>query len=412
MNKAILFSTLCLLLSLVSCGGDSEPNPLPDEPPIAAGDLARRSCLVYAVADNNLKNYLQTDLNEMLAGAKGVPSDCYMLAYVDDDRSPRILRFFNNAGVGDYETVHIFDREMASCDIEDMREVLEWVQLNYPSSAMDLVLWSHASGWLYDDGRLPQTRSFGDDGSRGEGSCRRMNVEELAALLKDVSPKPERLFFDACFMQCVESAYALRESVDWVVASPAEIPAEGAPYDIILPLFFDPAAGIQDILDAYKASYEGTETGVVLSAVRSSMMQQLATATADVVKRFFSSVLRDACDGVFAYLPGAYFGTSNSYPDFYDINSMMCEQLPYAEYMQWKSVFDAAVPYRSASKSWYSAILDRNYSATEEDYVMVDESWGGVSMYLPDEDSRFEDFNYSFRFCEWYKAAGWEEAGR
>lgn len=90
--------------------------------------------------------------------------------------------------------------------------------------------------------------------------------------------------FDACFMQCAEVAYALRDCANWIIASPAEIPGYGAPYDIVVPLFFDATASPQSIIDAYKAGYEGENTGVVLSAVRCAAMQQFADATAVAVK--------------------------------------------------------------------------------------------------------------------------------
>ncbi len=408
--KRVDFFLLFLLLPLLfSCGGSSDeewglPTILEITPPIEEGSVARRSCLVYIVADNDLKSYAQDDLDEMLAGAVGVPADCYMLAYVDDYDSPRIQRFFNKNGVGASETLYTFDREMASCDTADMRKVLEWVQSYCPAEKMDLIMWSHATGWLFDNGRPPSLYSFGDDWVRGENDIRRMNVEELAALLLKVPQKPERLFFDACFMQCVESAYALRNSADWIIASPAEIPAAGAPYDKILSLLFDESVGLQAIMEAYKAAYTGSGTGVVLSAVRCSQMESLAAVAADAVVGHLSSSMRPQYDGLFAYLPGGKWGYSQKFPNYYDVNSVMLKYLPYDKYKALKEVLDSAVPYRAASDMWVSGVIGRS--------IYLSSSWSGISMYLPKDAALFpNNFNEDFTYCEWYEVAGWREAG-
>ncbi len=410
MGKFLCFS-LSLSLSLflflfASCRDGALEAELPYEPPIAAGETAVRACLVYIVADNNLNSFLQADLTEMCKGAAGVPADCFMLAYVDDAHSPRILRFFNNEGVGDYETVRNFEREMDSCSADDMCEVLEWVKENYPSLKMDLIMWSHATGWLYDDNRRNVSRSFGYDGNRVDAaSPARMNVEELAALLQRVALKPERLFFDACFMQCAESAYALRECADWIIASPAEIPAYGAPYDVIVPLLFDDEAGIQDIIDAYKEAYEGSDTGVVLSAVRCAAMEALASATADVVRECLLPTMHPDYGSLFAYLPGGRWTGGARYPCFYDMNAVMLGCVPFfSEYSKWKAALDAAVPYGCASGSWWSDVVGR--------YVSLSSAWCGISMYLPKDALLYPaNLNEDFAFCEWYEAAGWKEAG-
>lgn len=402
---------LCALLlcTATSCSSDSEDFLLEEvsfyEPPVEMGTLARRTCLVYIVGDNNLSGFIRSDLKEMLAAAASIPSDCYMLAYVDDLESSRMLRFFNNNGVGDSLRVYNFGSEMASCDTVYMRKVMEWTQLNCPAEKMDIVFWSHASGWLYDDGRRPSLYSFGRD--HVGGTIIRSNVEEIAGLLRSLSAKPERVFFDACFMQGVECAYALRNSTDWVIASPAEIPGYGAPYHKVLPLMFDPTVGIQDILNAYKLYYDGSGTGVVLSAVRCAAMEKLSAAVYDAVRGYFPVYMRADYDGLFAYLPGGSWTVDNKFPCFYDINSVMLKYVPYAKYSGFKEALDEAVPYRCASNMWVSGILP-----FKDSEIYLSASWCGLSMYLPKNVALYpNNFNEDFSYTEWYKAAGWDEAG-
>lgn len=408
---AIVISCALLLSLLVSACSDDTPVPTCDDTPlIEAGEEAQRLLLMYIVADNNLDGYAQLDLQEVLQAAHKVPNDCYMLAFVDDGNNARVLRYFNNKGVGDYETVYNFGREVAACDTAEMRVLFDWVEQNYPAKSVDMIFWSHATGWLHDDRRLVRQRSFGYDTAPGdESDCRRMYIEELAGFFKKRGIKLDRLMFDACFMQCAEVAYALRDCADWIIASPAEIPGYGAPYDAVAPLFFDATATPQNIIDAYKADYEGENTGVVLSAVRCAAMQQFADATAVAVKKALLDVSGSDCRDVFSYLPGGYFSSNASFPNFFDMNSVMKKYLTVPDYLQWKNALDAVLPYRCASREWYSELLDFDSKVTDENYIKVADTWCGISMYLPNSDSRFDKFNTTFAALEWYDAAAWNE---
>lgn len=409
-SPIVVFYALLMSLLVSACSDDVPVPPGDDTPLIEAGEEAQRLLLMYIAADNNLDSYAQLDLYEALQAAHKVPNDCYMLAFVDDGNNGRILRYFNNKGVGDYETVYNFGREVAACDTAEMRVLFDWVEQNYPAKSVDMIFWSHATGWLHDDRRPVRQRSFGYDTAPGEESdCRRMYIEELAGFFKKRNIKLDRLMFDACFMQCAEVAYALRDCANWIIASPAEIPGYGAPYDTVVPLFFDATASPQSIIDAYKAGYEGENTGVVLSAVRCAAMEQFADATAVAVKRALLDVSGSDCRDVFSYLPGGYFGSNGSFPNFFDMNSVMKKYLANTDYQLWKSALDAALPYRCASREWYSEVLDLDRNITEEDYINVADTWCGISMYVPNADSRFEKFNAAFAELEWYDAAAWNE---
>lgn len=400
--RCCLWLLLVLSSFLVSCSGDDAPPCF--DPPIEAGDEAEQMLLVYIAGDNNLAGDAQDDLQELLDAAVMVPHNCYLLAFVDDKKNPRVLRFFNNAGKGDYDTVRNFDGELSSCNSQNMSDILEWVLSHFPSKSYDLILWSHGSGWLYDDERKLEQFSFGiDDVNSAGDSKRRVYIEELAAVLEGLPMQPHRLMFDACLMQCVEVAYTLRNSADWIIASPAEIPAAGAPYEYMVPLFFDPSATVQELLDAYVVSYEDTNMGAVLSAVRCDLLEELAAATAAVVKKHFCKGGNVDCSAALAYLPGGKFSSSVKMPDFFDAASVVWGCLSAVEYEEWRSVLDRVVPYRSAT--------DRFYSELKSVYVYLREPWCGISMYMPREGGKYTSLNKDFAVSEWYVAAGWSEAG-
>lgn len=84
--------------------------------------------------------------------------------------------------------------------------------------------------WTPAPGALP-TRSFGDPGHE-------LEIDELTEVLAMQRIRFDYLIFDACFMANIETLYDLRNTVDYVVASPCEIMAAGFPYARITPLLF------------------------------------------------------------------------------------------------------------------------------------------------------------------------------
>ncbi len=370
------------------------------------GDTAARTVLVYIMAENSLADNVASDLNEMRRGTVDIPDSCYLLAFVDDMNKPYICRFYENK-MGDVvcDTVCKFQEDFYSTDSAEFKKVLSWVLQEFPSENLGLVMWSHGNGWLYDAQR---NRCIGvDNGKNVYGdilsSSRWMEVEELAAVLKGLPVKSDFVLFDACFMQCVEVAYAMREAADWIIGSPAELPGNGAPYDRIMSSMFAFPFDAKELIERYKDGYPGI-SGVMLSAVNSSAVDRLAEVTAMFIPAYFSSDLQIDDSDVFSYLSGGYFSPIIQYPEYSDMNGQMMLRLSDEAYLMWKEAFDAAVPYRIASRKWWSSLNDSVY--------LVDESqFGGLSMYVPRDNSLYSAFNAYFRKSEWYQAAGWSGAG-
>jgi hypothetical protein len=86
------------------------------------------------------------------------------------------------------------------------------------------------------------------------------------------------------------------------------------------------------------------------------------------------------------------------------MNGQMMMRLSNDAYLQWKEAFDDAVPYKVASRQWFSAF---EYEPTVVDFLQ----YGGLSMYVPREKSEYSTFNSYFKKTEWYNATGWGSAG-
>ena len=394
-----------LLMTLVSCNDPVFLRVKPDV--VEKGDTARRTLVVYMMAENTLNNYASLDVKEIMEAVPSIPRDCRLFVYVDDNKFPMITQYFRMTnGEAGNSNFHPFTTDVCSSDTAALGAVLDYILKDYPTESLDLVMWSHGDGWLRGPLNSAPQRSIGIDNGKNSYSnsvTKTIEVEELAALLRRMPARVDRLMFDACFMQCAESCFALRGAAEWIIASPAEIPGDGALYSSLVQCFFN-SDGPEDILDSYIRAYEDRPSGAVLSAVNTSGMQNLADVTYSYVIKYFNSEKRRDYTDVFSYLPGGKYSGSPAYPSFFDMNAVMKKYLTPDEYAHWREAFDGAVTYVASSPKWYSAVCGQ--------VIGYDTAvGGGMSMYMPQHYSRNDKFNSDFRTTEWYSAAGWQAAG-
>lgn len=406
MRFPLISLLLSVLFSLASC--DNAPGGykvVPDTP--EKGETAQRTLLVYMMAENSLYKHAGYDIDEINKVAANVPSDCRLFVYVDDRSFPTMYQCFRcTDGTAGSSVFHPFDRDVCSSDTAALGKLLDYIIKDYPTEKLDLVLWSHGDGWLRTSKKVAPQRSIGID--NGENTFldkvdTSIEMEELAALLERLPLKVDRLLFDACFMQCAESSYALRNAAEWIIASPAEVPGDGADYSLLVPEFFY-SEGVEALMDAYMVPYEGKNKGAVMSAVRASEMQNLADVTSLYVSKYFGADKQYDYSSVFSYVPGGDYTSGRPYPCFFDLNAMMRKILSAEDYFHWRKAYDLAVVKLEASPGWYSLVCGR---VLEFDV----EAGGGMSAYFPRHDSNNAVFNSDFRTTEWYRAAGWQAAG-
>ena len=371
-----------------------------------------RTVLAYIAAENSLSYgaFHQQDIDEMLQAAGDIPTNSRLLIYLDDTSNPRILSIEQQSGRRPTSrVVYEYSEEQNSGDVETLRTVMKWVCDNYPSSTYGLIFWSHGDAWLPAKA-IPQ-RSICIDNERNNysNSGSKMDIADVADVLAGF-PCFEFIMFDACFMQAVEVAYELRNVARYVIASPAEIPNPGAPYErMVKPFFgipFDGAEVVEQYYRMYNDSvmpvydYGSDRYGVSLSVIDCGHLDALANATAGMVTKYVSRDEATDLKGVQRYYPLS----SKSRPEFYDMNGYMQRLITdEADYVRWKSVFDLAVPYARSTAWWYS-----NDAYTQ--HVDLD-NYGGVSCYVPQDRSIYDGLNEKFRATSWYMDAGWHEVG-
>lgn len=400
--KRILILLLSLM-TLAACHKDKEK----DEP------IAERTVLIYMAAQNNLTywpysgyRYAEGDLKEIQQGIKNIGNN-HLVVYVDkakdpvashDDHKPYLLHYRK----GELRDSIPMDSTMMACDPATLKAVAQKAFTDYPANDYGLVLWGHATGWLFRNDTIAsystRKRAYGgtnlNESNRGSGDLW-MNIPTLAKVLKTL-PHLKFIFADCCNMMCAECAYEFKDVTDYYIGSAAEIPGEGAYYTTIVPAMMEKETFATSIVDIYAAKYNNR---VPLAVVKSSEMSSLAAATRTILQSmdlpvyFMSSELKDK--SLIYYLDY----------NLYDINHFIKTYATEAEYNSWKQAFDKAVIYKVFAKEWdtMNHVIFR--------YMNLDETnYGGMSMFIPQRELQSTDNQYIKKFG-WYDAAGYESIG-
>ena len=137
----VLGACMLLFVMLVSC--DKEPINLIVEPDVVEkGDTARKTLLVYMMAENSLNNYASLDVNEILDAVPSIPRDCRLFVYVDDNKFPMITQYFRMTnGEAGNSNIHPFTTDVCSSDTAALGAVLDYILRDYPTESLDLVMW-------------------------------------------------------------------------------------------------------------------------------------------------------------------------------------------------------------------------------------------------------------------------------
>lgn len=360
--------------------------------------------MVYLAADNSLARFALADLDEMKAGmAKVNSSGVHLLVYVDTGSSPRLVELENRNGTVVETTIKTYEDNRNSVGLAETAEVLNDAFSNdaYKAESYGLIYWSHGDGWIPNP--LPATRWVGQDTGNG---THYMNIEDLVSILSG-APHLDFLLFDACFMQSIEVAYALRPFTDYCIGSPTEIPGPGADYEALVPALFADGDIALNIAEAYYTPYadiyddgdnisnDNWTGGVSVGVLKTSELDALASVTRQVLQA--SAYPDDLRSEVFDYDQRSR--SSSSRVGYYDMQAMMRLLTDDAGFEEWKQAYDAAVVY------WKTTPL--NYSAYVGMFSM--EGAAGVSHYIPNPNK--PSATSAYRSTSWYTDAGLSQLG-
>ena len=371
-----------------------------------------RTVLVYLAGKNNLSEALQMNLKQIKTGSKHIGNNT-LLAFVRRDmrgEKPWLARISNGALADSVslDDMGISTNNMQACNPELMEQVLKYAFNHYPAKEYGLVLGGHSTGWLIEQ-EPDITRGFGVDNGDGYAYSNRnqrwINVPTIAQVLEHV-PHLKFIFADCCNFMCLETLYELRNVTDYIIGSPAEIPAEGAPYDQIIPAMFEKNTFYTSIIDIYYHTQNGN---LPLSAVKTSAIDQLASAT-----RYALDIVEAKVGNSYADTQGLiHYGYSSSnrqfnheYNLFYDAGDFFRSQLSESDYQQWKLALDKAVVEKRFAEQWRTCM---SWYDIYSDFEMTEEKYHGVSMYIP-QDPNTEHGKYYAINNEDVKQLKWYES--
>ena len=391
-----IFMALCLLTACHKHHDEPEP--------------VDRAVLVYMAADNDLTDYLSGDLWEMMRGSQQLISSQKLILFIDNKNE---YPYFLEVANGDTTRLsYRYKEDTKSSDYETLSYALQMLHSRYPQAeSYGLVLWGHATGWVVEDestssaARSTRRKAYGYD--NGEW----MEIKQMAKALES-APYLDFIFADCCAFQCVETAYELRHYTDYIIASAAEIPAEGGPYTTLIPALFSKADNFyEQVVDAYFEHEYYDKLHEPLSVVKTSELEALTTATYEALATCFTTT------GMLESYPNVkdliYYYNRNLF-DMQDV--MMRFVTDSTAYADWKRAFDRAVIYKKVVNRWrarYVQFYDFNISAEDAEKRM-----GGMSMFVPrdpESDRIYANFfarlNRTINQMEWYKDARLSDFG-
>lgn len=333
----ILLASFALLFSIASC------DPVSQDPPEFVQQ--QKTLLVYMVANNNLSSFSTSNINAMMEGY--LPTEDNLLVYLHSQtESPKLLRLYKDeSGAAVRDTVYRFpDRN--SADPKSLTSALSVCKTMFPAEEYGLVLWSHGTGWLPEK-YYGATRSFGLDGSS------EMDIMDLA---KALPFKLNYLIFDACLMGGIEVMYELKDSVDYIIASPAEILSNGFPYNKIMEHIFKSTTRLEAVANEYFNHYNymsGSSRAATIALVKTSELDKVAQLAKGIFSQYghngnYGSTLVDTTS-----IQKYYRGSKHW---FYDFRGLM-EQLAADDAEPLKSALESAVLYKAATPDFLGVVI-------------------------------------------------------
>ena len=371
-----IIASLALLFVAASC------DPVSMDPP--EYPVQQKSILIYMVANNNLASNATNNINSLMQGY--LPTEDNLLVYLHSTTvKPSLLRLYKKEnGAAALDTVYRFPA-MNSADPESLTSVMKVCQTMFPAQEHGLILWSHGTGWL-PEGYYGKTRSFGQDGSN------EMDIIDLAAALPH---KLDFVLFDACLMGGIEVAYQLKDSVDYVIASPTEILSDGFPYSSIMEHIFRSPMELESVAKDYYDHYNsmsGSSRSATISVVKTSELENVAAKAKAIFEKYgnngnFNSKLIDTTQVQKYYRSNKHW--------FYDVNGLM-QQLAGEDAKEFTNALNKAVIYKAATPEFLGIRI-------------YNERYSGLSTYIPSPRADAELLTY-YKKLLWNQDTGYISA--
>ena len=381
MHIRLLFCALAMALTLFSCKkAETEEIVVVKRP---------KTVLLYMVANNNLSYDAENSISRLQNGY--IPAEeGNLLVYKHCAGMDPVLLHIKKGEEGTVvaDTAYRFPPRVSATK-SALTQALNVTQALFPADSYGLILWSHGTGWIpplassssaaqeQRSGSCPE-RTFGLDGK----------VElEIRDLAQAIPYKLSFMLMDACFMGGIETAYEVKDSVDYYIGSPAEILTESFPYHKIMQHIFkstpDYAAVCREYYDYYNAK-SGAERSATVALMDCSKLAEVA----EVAKRVFDQYGERIASLDLSLLQPYFRGSSSKY--FYDLKDLIDAIADASLSAEFAAALERAVPYKAATPYFIELPI---------------RSFCGVSTYVPGNpaDTKLADY---YKQYKWNQATG------
>lgn len=384
MMRRIIYGMFCCLL--LACHQDDEEKP-----------IVSRTVLVYMAGDNSLNQYVEKNIREMMLGMKDFNGNfvIYTDGFYDD---PALIQLTWEHGKAVRQVLETYPEEDSSSP-ETLLRVIQQTKALFPADSYGLVLWSHGMGWFpvnyYFSGswlrqlnrNIPPTKYWATDDHPANNSGRQgMSLEDLARVLpRDFS----FILFDACFMGGIEVVYQLRDHAEYIIASPAEIIADGFPYREIVSLMWGGEEEYKQICQKFRDYYQNIDESEVyksatVSLIKTSALSGLAEVTREILQGRKEEISGLAIGSVWRYPLIA--ANTNVFFDFGDYIRRMATD---RQYEVFRNQLKQAVVYKAVTEKFNNIEIPAD-------------KYSGLSAYIPLQ--RWENMQEYYFGLDWSAA--------
>jgi hypothetical protein len=240
-------------------------------------NAAEWTVLVYGAGDNNLSDFIASDINEMEAGLTTDKVKVVMLADQMEQGDSRILEIKHDpAGVNDRIVSTVVNdrgavipasKEVNTGDPRTLEKFVEWGVKAYPAKRYMFVPWNHGGGNFAAKGHL---KSLCWDDTSGSN----LNLVDFwrAAQRINTKAKFDVIGFDMCLLGHIETAWQLRDLGSFLVSSEKIEPGDGWDYQSVMRTFsrnpqIYPRELSAEIAKGYHAWYKARGEQTTISAM-------------------------------------------------------------------------------------------------------------------------------------------------
>lgn len=385
-----------------------------------------RVLLLYTAGYNNLSSDIENNIKEICTTQMPLQDGSRALlvfshqAKTDYDYNtpvqPSLVRLsLDWQGQVLRDTVLTFDSSVSATDPDTFAQVMEFVRTHYESDHYGLIMSSHGTGWMptgyYDHPGSPdyaafsrkrvfsptervaafsedepKVRSFGAEVTWA-GSSTVSEEMDILSMVKAIPMHLDYMLFDACLMGGIEIAFELRDKVDKIGFSQAEILAHGFPYATISERLLQGATDVEGFCSdyyEYYAAQQGSQCSATISVVDCHKLEEFAVTCKGLFSRYAAAMA-----GIDPKQVQGYFRKNRHW--FYDLKDILEKAgASEADLNTLQQALDEVVTFKASTRRILDS-FDVNAHC-------------GLSMYLPADGDQYLD-NYYKKFA-WNQATG------